>query len=113
MRESRYRRRRKHSGIEYTARRGKDRDQRKGCAMTKESVTKTYGLDKRETRMAEAKDIKTKDAPCPHCGHNTFFSLGSTTGPWFTICCQNCGAKMEFLIDLLLKGVGEETDHAK
>ncbi len=47
---------------------------------------------------------------CPSCGHNKFFFMGPTTGPWLVLCCQNCGFKLEYLIDILTENTGGEKD---
>ena len=42
------------------------------------------------------------DSSCPSCGNNSYFFLGPVTGPWLVLCCQHCGLKMEYLIDVLI-----------
>ena len=67
----------------------------------------TKELSAYEERLAEALRKKA-DSKCPFCGHRSYYFLEQATGPWLVLCCQKCGFKLEYLIDILMEGIGEE-----
>ena len=78
-----------------------------------EVVDVPYELSEIEKIMIRAVSIKTKDSPCPRCENTTYFILGPTSSPWLVVCCQNCGFKLEYLADVLLKDVDEEANRVE
>ena len=68
----------------------------------------SHELNEYEEMLGEAVRAKTRDEPCPRCGNTTYFFLGPPRGPWLTLCCQNCGFKLEYLVDVLLEGIEAE-----
>lgn len=72
---------------------------------------RTYEFGDYERMLERALRIKTEDTPCPRCANTTYFFLGPITGPWLDICCQNCGFRLEYLIDILLEGLDAEEDN--
>ena len=72
------------------------------------SIRSTYELTNFEMKLGRAVNAKTERSPCPCCGNTKFYIIGASSDPWFVICCQNCGLKLEFLVDVLLKDINEE-----
>ena len=62
-----------------------------------------------EHTLAAALQTKA-DSSCPSCGNNSFFFLGPTAGPWVALCCQRCGLKTEYLIDILMGDLEAEEE---
>ena len=72
------------------------------------TIRSAYELTDYETKLGKALNAKTGQSPCPCCGNTNFYIMGSSSDPWFVICCRNCGLKLEFLVDLLVKDINEE-----
>lgn len=71
----------------------------------------TYELGDYERMLEEALVIVTKDKPCPRCENTTYYFLGPVMDPWLDICCQKCGFRLQYLIDVLVESyVAEENN---
>ena len=74
--------------------------------MTENNTSELTDYEDMLTNVLRAK----ADSSCPSCGNNSYFFLGPITGPWLVLCCQNCGLKMEYLIDVLTDNLEAEDD---